>query len=507
MKLFASLRSLVLASGFLCLSTQTVLATCGGGGGGGMGGAAPSSDRERAEPEVYRVPWKICSAGKQLPSEASLLVLWFPSNAAAVRTSDLLTSRSLTQAASRCVADILITPDNKAIFTTYKITPGQETVILASADGTEISRVIANAKDTLEVRAVEKVLKTEIDAREKKLEAMLKIAEAKAKAGDKSALEDLQKVWGGRCLSPSLGKRAAKALKKLGAEVSQIELTPLGADGLADADVTGLHDNVEALLKAGLVAEVAGRFDEAGLLYRQAVDLDPADVTALRFLGEFYRHETGEWDKAGRVFNRILAQPADPIARAVALHGLGKMTIHAGRFKTGLGLFEQSLAAYPLAITYRNLAVYWYSEKQTEKAAGFMRQAIALEPNDRYNQIFAAVYLAAAGHKEEALEIARKNEAVLAASYNLAAIWAQAGDRAKAMDLLRRHFYTYERYDAVRSMEMKEAREDYMFTSLHKDADFANLTALAKNAWMVGQEWCSPDQLLPVTEPPGPRTM
>jgi hypothetical protein len=75
------------------------------------------------------------------------------------------------------------------------------------------------------------------------------------------------------------------------------------------------------------------------------------------------------------------------------------------------------------------------------------------------------------------------------------------------MELLRRHFYNYERYDAVRSMEMKEAREDYMFTSLHKDADFANLTALAKNAWMLGKEFCSPDQLLPVTEPPGPRNM
>ena len=35
--------------------------------------------------------------------------------------------------------------------------------------------------------------------------------------------------------------------------------------------------------------------------------------------------------------------------------------------------------------------------------------------------------------------------------------------------------------------------------------DFANLTALAKNTWMIGKEWCSPDQLLPVTEPPGPR--
>ena len=48
--------------------------------------------------------------------------------------------------------------------------------------------------------------------------------------------------------------------------------------------------------------------------------------------------------------------PADPLSRAVALHGLGKMTIHDGEFKAGLALMERSMEAYPLALTYRNLA-------------------------------------------------------------------------------------------------------------------------------------------------------
>jgi tetratricopeptide (TPR) repeat protein len=161
------------------------------------------------------------------------------------------------------------------------------------------------------------------------------------------------------------------------------------------------------------------------------------------------------------------------------MHGLGKMTIHAGRYADGLALFEQSIATYPLPITYRNLAVYWFSEKQEEKAAGFMRQALALDPQDGYNQIFSAVYLAAAGHKEEAAKVAMQNESVLEASYNLAAIWAQSGDRKKAMELLRRHFYDYEKFDAVRGMEMQEARDDYMFASLHDDPQFIELTRLA----------------------------
>ena len=45
-----------------------------------------------------------------------------------------------------------------------------------------------------------------------------------------------------------------------------------------------------------------------------------------------YRHHTGDWAAARRTFGAILAMPADPISRAVALHGIGKMTIHDGDF-------------------------------------------------------------------------------------------------------------------------------------------------------------------------------
>ena len=49
-------------------------------------------------------------------------------------------------------------------------------------------------------------------------------------------------------------------------------------------------------------------------------------------------------------------------------HGLGKITIHNGDFKKGLSLLEQSVEVYPLALAYRNLAVYWNSEGDLDKA-------------------------------------------------------------------------------------------------------------------------------------------
>ena len=49
--------------------------------------------------------------------------------------------------------------------------------------------------------------------------------------------------------------------------------------------------------------------------------------------------------------------------------------------------------------------------------------------------------------------------------------------RKKALALLRRHFFQYERYDAVRSKEMMEARVDAVFDSLRQDSEFLALTS------------------------------
>src|SRR6185312_6246447 len=61
----------------------------------------------------------------------------------------------------------------------------------------------------------------------------------------------------------------------------------------------------------------------------------------------------------------------------------------------------------------------------------YTREALKLDPDDPYNLVFAAVFTAAAGHTGEALKLAQKYESLVPASYNLAAIYAQAGQKQK----------------------------------------------------------------------------
>jgi tetratricopeptide (TPR) repeat protein len=446
----------------LALLVPQTWATCGGGGGGGMGGMSGGMGMN----QTYPVPWKIIGPADTLRD--GLAVYWLPSSQKELEASSLRFSQTLSGYATQCVTMGIV--DQRMAFG-QKIAGGDKlpVAVLAQSDGTVLGKA-ENKNGFLRVDQVEKLLETEMKKREAAVKEKMEDAKAKVKAGDNAgAIEEYRAILEQKCLFPKRAKDAAKELKKLG--VTDVAEIP---DGI-NFDRTVMA-RVEKTMRGGLKAENAANYLEAERLYQAAHRIDPADPVPLRYLGELYRHHIGDWEKARQTFNAILTMPADPLSRAVAIHGLGKMTIHEGDFKKGLALMEASVREFPLALAYRNLAVYWNSEGDRAQADRYTEEALNLEPHDPYNLVFAAAFMAGNGHGDEALKIARENEQLLPASYNLAAIYAQAGQKEKALALLQRHFFQYERYQAVRSKEMMEARVDAVFASLIQDPAFLALT-------------------------------
>ena len=443
---------------------QSSWATCGGGGGGGGGGMSGGGGGGSAV-ETYPVPWRI-----RKPTDKpamGLILYWFPASQNEIKASSLLQSRTLSLYAKQCVSMEL---GDGRIPNAEKLVGGSTlpVAVVAEPDGSPVTR-LDNKDGKLKVADVEKLLSTEIKQREGNLNSQMAEASKKLTAGDKDGAITIYKaVAEQKCMFPGKAKDAAKELKKLGAEVGRIPAAPV-MEPMRSA-------MIERTMRQGLIAENAARYVTADRFYMKAHLMDPADPTPLRYLGENYRHNIGDWVKARKVFEEILDMPADPLSRAVAFHGLGKMTIHDGEFKKGLALMEQAIAEYPLALAYRNLAVYWNSEGDPVKGNEYTQKALAIAPEEPYNIVFAAVFMAANGKKDEALKIARDNINLMPASYNLAAIFAQNGQRDKALRMLRRHFFQYERYQAVRAKEMMEARVDAVFDSIRTDRDFIALT-------------------------------
>jgi tetratricopeptide (TPR) repeat protein len=465
---------------------QSSFATCGGGGGGGGGGMSNGGGGGGNAP-VYVVPWKIRKPSD--PAAAGLVLYWFPASENELRASSLRSSRILSLYASQCVS--MEVADGKTTNADTLIGESKVPVaVLAKADGTVVGKA-ENVGGKLKAADVEKLVDTEMKQRESSVDAALKDAAAKVKTGDKDgAISAYKQVVEQKCFFPKKAKEAATQLKKLGVtDIASIPPSPIFERRQSRM--------IEATMRRGLVAENNASYLLANKLYTRAHLMDPADPTPLRYLGENLRHNIGDWNKAREVFQQILDMPADPLSRSVAFHGLGKMTIHDGEFKKGLALMEQSIAEFPLALAYRNLAVYWNSEGDPAKGNQYTQQALALDPKDPYNLVFAAVFMAANGKKEEALKIARANINLMPASYNLAAIFAQNGHKEKALSLLRRHFFTYERYQAVREKEMMEARVDAVFDSIRFDQDFIALTKGADGKLPVPMKGMPATQAMP----------
>ena len=449
-------------------------ATCGGGGGGGMGGMrgpGSGSGAGGGDQQVYQVPWRLLKPEDALTA-GGLVVYWFPSSVNEFQKSSLRNSRELSMYATQCVtmgvADAGTALGQKFLTQQDKL----PVVVFAKSDGTVINK-LENNNGFLKVEQVEKLVDGEMHQREEAVKNQLKAAKEKAKSGDKDgAIATYRTVLEEKCLFPGKAKDAAKELKKLGVDANAKIFDAPVMDRARSA-------KIESVMKQGLAAEMNEKYEQAERLYSEARRMDPADPVPLRYLGELYRHHLGEWDKARVTFQTILDMPADPLSRAVTLHGIGKMTIHEGDFQKGLHLMEASVREYPLALAYRNLAVYWNSEGDSAKAAYYTEEALKLDPADPFNLIFAAAFFAGNGRGEEALKIAKENEALMPASYNLAAIYAQVGQKQKALDLLKRHFFEYERYASVRSKEMMEARVDTVFASLREDPQFLALTSAA----------------------------
>lgn len=236
---------------------------------------------------------------------------------------------------------------------------------------------------------------------------------------------------------------------------------------------------VQAKVFKGAMAERTHQYDVAQRAYEEAVTMDPTDAVARRFLAEYHRHHTGDWALARSHFDRILKEGGDAYSRAIATHGIGKMTIHGGEFEKGVKTIEESISIYPTQLAYRNLAVYWHSEGQFEKARSYVDKAVTLDPKEPYTRVFEAVYIALDGDPELALRRIAETPFDLSMSYNVACVYSAMRDKERTLKFLHQHFQEYEFTDVLRAKEMWEARTDINFKWLFEDPDFRQVTHLA----------------------------
>jgi len=527
----------------LVADLQRVEATCGGGGGGGMGGGSSSTGADGKGGVAYTTLWSASipeATDKSAPGRKGVLIYFAPENEKGLHPFFRTKMMQEISAELGCVRisyakddplrDEYKAPKNMHVLhvcdwyanslTSFSVKPGERfpypaidallKQVQKTVDGLlkKFEGNLKTAEQKLEKDDAAEALKAlgdlaslkghEIATRAKPVIAKIETAagkeiEAAVKIEDKKArVKELQKVKTryknlrgieARCDKEIEAATGMAPARECESGLARVESADAVAALLASIDFSkrapSIVERAQQAMVDGLACEIREEYEKAMEFYAMAAGLDPRDSIALIYLGELYRHHLGRWSDARRTFERVVELNNSDLGMAVALHGLGKMTIWEGNNEKGLKLFEESLRRRPTAMCYRNLAVYWNTENEFKKAFGYATQGYTLDPEDPYNQVFYAVYLIMDGQRNKGEELIKKAQFDPSMAYNYACYYAALGQHEMVFKYLHRHFYGYERFDDVRRFEMAEARMDINFKKYKDDPRFIELTALA----------------------------
>jgi tetratricopeptide (TPR) repeat protein len=144
----------------------------------------------------------------------------------------------------------------------------------------------------------------------------------------------------------------------------------------------------------------AGAFAQAAAVYRQILEIDPANAPALFQLGAAYE-ALGELPKAADCFRRLAS--LEP-RQADVYYRLGTVLFRQGQLAEAAEAIEHSLRLRPgLAEAHTNLGVVLHAQGQWERAIACYRRALSLGPDHPVVRNYLGVALKEHGQLQEAI--------------------------------------------------------------------------------------------------------
>lgn len=171
-------------------------------------------------PDVQLVPWKYLQSDV-LVHDAPVTLYWLPANAGQVTQSPLFDSKPLVTAATRCVGFEIVMPERATVLHNLGETGKVPAVLVLDRDGRTL-RKFENPNGELLTKDVEKLLTSELDARDQAMFRSMMAASQEATAGrNQNAINIYKKIWDDRCLYPLAANEAKRSLAQLGVNVQE----------------------------------------------------------------------------------------------------------------------------------------------------------------------------------------------------------------------------------------------------------------------------------------------
>lgn len=140
----------------------------------------------------------------------------------------------------------------------------------------------------------------------------------------------------------------------------------------------------------------------------------------------------GQTAEAKRLYEEVIQRhPKDP----AGYHGLALLYAKQGQFKEAEPCFTRALALAPdRADLLGDMGYFCYLCSRSQEAERYLRRALELEPNEATYGNNLALVLGEQGRDKESLDLFRRFGTEEQAYTNMAFVYAQRGDYAKALE-------------------------------------------------------------------------
>ena len=202
--------------------------------------------------------------------------------------------------------------------------------------------------------------------------------------------------------------------------------------------------------------------------YLRAIEINPNEVTALRWYGLHLAAE-GDFDQAEKFVAR--ARELDPLSH-VAIGSVGTVQYFARRFHDAIQTFGEALTLSPdWATGHAVLGRVYLAAGRREEALAALRTAVELSGGEGNDRALLATAHAASGHEEQARALLREITNVsdgFVPAAGIAGAYCALGEREQALSWL-------ERAIELSDTDVKYLRVDPRFDELRGDARFERI--------------------------------
>jgi len=167
------------------------------------------------------------------------------------------------------------------------------------------------------------------------------------------------------------------------------------------SNIFGQNEKLNELISQGVAFHDQGKYEDAIMKYKQALEIDKNSTLANYELSYTY-FSSGKYEEAIKYSTNVIKQNSDNLHPAYII--LGSSLDLTGKAKDAIKIYEEGVKKFPDSyLLYYNIALTCYNQKEYDKAEKAAINAITIKPTHGSSHLILSVIMRDKGQRVKSI--------------------------------------------------------------------------------------------------------